>query len=122
MKTLKAFKKLFEAPQSSIKKIDLIFSLFPGCKQEGLKNVKNALGGVLLLVKLQAKACKFTKSNTPPWVFFTFLKLYEWYQIAQSTTIDLRIFNASSYLPPLFYTYFTGTMLHINNISMGYLL
>ena len=25
-------------------------------------------GGVLLLVKLQAKACKFTKSNTPPWL------------------------------------------------------
>ena len=21
------------------------------------------------------------KSNTPPWVFFTFLKLYKWYQI-----------------------------------------
>ena len=26
----------------------------------------------------------FTKSNTSPWVFFTFLKLYKWYQIAQS--------------------------------------
>ena len=23
------------------------------------------------------------KSNIPPWVFFTFLKLYKWYQIAQ---------------------------------------
>ena len=34
------------------------------------KNVKNTHGGVLLLV-----ACNFTKSNTPPWVFFTFLKL-----------------------------------------------
>ena len=22
--------------------------------------------------------CNFTKSNTPPWVFFTFLKLYKW--------------------------------------------
>ena len=29
-----------------------------------LKNVKNAHGGVFLLV-----ACNFTKSNTPPWVF-----------------------------------------------------
>ena len=38
-------------------------------------------GGVLLLVKLQA-FCNFTKSNTPPWVFFTFFKLYKWYQIA----------------------------------------
>ena len=42
-----------------------------------LKNVKNTHGGVLLSVKF---------SNTPPWVFFTFFKLYQWYQIAQSTT------------------------------------
>ena len=34
-----------------------------------LKTVKNAHGGVLLLVKLQA----FTKSNTPPWAFSYFL-------------------------------------------------
>ena len=45
-----------------------------------LKNVKEILGAVLLLVKFQAKACNFTKSNTPLWVFFTFLN---WYQIAQ---------------------------------------
>ena len=37
-----------------------------------LKNVKNIHGGMLLLVKLQAEACNFTKSNIPPWVFFTF--------------------------------------------------
>ena len=43
-----------------------------------LKNVKNT-PGVLLLVKLQAVACNFTKSNTPPWVFFTFFKLCTWY-------------------------------------------
>ena len=42
-----------------------------------LKNVKNAHGGVLSLVK---------KSNAPPWVFFTFFKSYKWYQIAQRTT------------------------------------
>ena len=42
-----------------------------------LKNVKNTHGGVLLLV---------TKSNTPPSGFFTFLKLYKWYQIAQRIT------------------------------------
>ena len=47
-----------------------------------LKNVKNTHGGVLLLVK-------FTKVNTPPWVFFTFLKLWTWYQFAQSTRCDL---------------------------------
>ena len=41
-----------------------------------LNSAKNTHGGVLLLVKLQAfLACNFTKSNTPPWVFFTFLKL-----------------------------------------------
>ena len=33
-----------------------------------------------LLVKLQAY---FTKNSTPPGVFFTFLKLYKWYQIMQ---------------------------------------
>ena len=34
--------------------------------------------------RLQAK--DFTKSNTPPWVFFTFFKLHKWYQIAQRIT------------------------------------
>ena len=42
--------------------------------------------GVLILVKLKAKACIFTKINTAPWAFFTFFKLYKWYQIAQHTT------------------------------------
>ena len=28
----------------------------------------------------------FTKNKTPPWVFFTFLKLLKWYQMAQRTT------------------------------------
>ena len=40
------------------------------------KNVKNTHGEVLLSV------CNFTKGSVPPWVFFTFLKLYKWYQIA----------------------------------------
>ena len=47
-----------------------------------LKNVKNTQRGVLLL----AEACNYTKSNTPPWLFITFFKLYEWYQIAQRIT------------------------------------
>ena len=51
-----------------------------------LKNVKTTHGEVLLLGKLQAKACNFTKSNSTPWVFFTFFKLYKWYQIAQNIT------------------------------------
>ena len=52
-----------------------------------LKNLKKNHGGVLLLVKLQAK------NNTPPLVFFTFLKLYEWYQIAQNITYVALIKN-----------------------------
>ena len=32
------------------------------------------------------RACKFSKINTPPWVFFMFFKLYKWYQIAQCIT------------------------------------
>ena len=39
---------------------------------------------MLLLVKLQALSCNFTKSNTPHWAFFTFLELHKWYQIAQN--------------------------------------
>ena len=38
-----------------------------------LKNVKNTHGGMLLLVKSEAEACNFTKSNTLPWVFSRFL-------------------------------------------------
>ena len=41
-----------------------------------LKNVNNTHGGVLLLVKLQASACNFAKSNTTPGVFVTLFKLY----------------------------------------------
>ena len=39
-----------------------------------LKNMNNTHGGVLLLVKLQARlqAFTFSKSNIPPRVFFTF--------------------------------------------------
>lgn len=47
---------------------------------------ENLHGKVLLSVKSQAGAYKFTKSNTPPWVFSTFLRLFECCQIAQSIT------------------------------------
>ena len=30
------------------------------------------------------KVCDFTKSNYPPWVFFTFIKSCKWHQIVQS--------------------------------------
>ena len=51
--------------------------------------MKNTDGGVLILVKLQASTYNFTEINTPPWVFFTFFKLYKYYQIAQRITIAL---------------------------------
>ena len=57
-----------------------------------LNNVKNTHGGVLLLVKLQAKSY-FTKSNIPRWVFFTFFKLYKCYQIAQRSHLLINPFN-----------------------------
>ena len=60
-----------------------------------LKSVKNTHEGVLILVKLHAEACNFTMTNTPPWVFFTFFKLYKWYQIAQRTIYFQRIENFS---------------------------
>ena len=47
--------------------------------------MKSTHGGVLLLVKLQVER-NFTKSNTPLWVFFTFFKLYKWYQTVQNIT------------------------------------
>ena len=52
---------------------------------------KNTHGSVLLLVKLQVFVCNFTKSNNPPWVFFTFSKFYKWHQIAQTISNALSI-------------------------------
>ena len=62
-----------------------------------IKNLKNTHGGVLVLVKLQASACNFTKINTPTSVFFTFFKLHRWYQIAQSITLILIIQSLTIY-------------------------
>ena len=61
-----------------------------------LKDVKNAYGDVLLLVKLQALSCNFTKITTPPRVFFTFFKLCKWFQIAQSITNFLISFISNT--------------------------
>ena len=35
------------------------------------------------------RSVTFTKSDTPPWVFSAFFKLYKWYQIAQRITINI---------------------------------
>ena len=40
----------------------------------------------LLLSHFWLLACNFTKSNTPPWMFFTFFKLCKWFQITQRIT------------------------------------
>ena len=36
------------------------------------------------MVSVTGEAYNFTKVKIPPWVFFTFFKLYKWYQIAFS--------------------------------------
>ena len=36
-----------------------------------------------------ARACNFTKINTPPWMLFKFFKLYKWYQIAHRITYSI---------------------------------
>ena len=47
-----------------------------------------------------ASVCDLTKINTPPWVFFTFCKLYKWCQIAQNIHIYSfkDVFKTLSYL------------------------
>ena len=46
----------------------------------------------------------FTKSNTPPRVFFTFFKLYKWYQIVQRITNEVRTaFSAKFFRTPTFF-------------------
>ena len=58
----------------------------------------NVLRSSLLLYEIYVKACSFTKINTPPWVIFTFFKLYKWYQIAQGTTyIVIQKFDKGYY-------------------------
>ena len=49
-----------------------------------LKNMKNTHGGVIVLVKLQAAGCNFTKTITTTWVLLTLL--YKWYRIALSAS------------------------------------
>ena len=41
--------------------------------------------------------CNFTKSNSLPWVFFTFFKFHEWYHIARSITSNQDSFVSISH-------------------------
>ena len=46
-----------------------------------------ALGDLVPFVQMyRLLAWNFTRSHTPPWVFFPFFKLYKWYQILQNMT------------------------------------
>ena len=41
--------------------------------------------------------CNFTKYITPPWVFYTFCYIVQWYQIAKSITIEhIPLFSYSA--------------------------
>ena len=79
-----------------------------------LKNLKNTHRGALLLVKLQASACNFTKSKTLSCAFFTFFRLYNWYQIALLVLFSLEKF-AVDLFSTLVGTYFIKTQILINN-------
>ena len=70
-----------------------------------LKNMKNTHEQMLLLLKLQALACNFTKSNIPPWVFFTFFKLYKWCQIAQSISYTKIFIHSMLIISSLYQKY-----------------
>ena len=60
-----------------------------------LKSVKDIDGGLLFLVKLQIQSVTFLKAAPlPPWAFFTFFKLYTWYQVAQSGSYDYLLMGA----------------------------
>ena len=43
----------------------------------------------------RVKACNFTKSNTPPCMFFKFSKLYKWYRIAPRIITDSLLPDAT---------------------------
>ena len=50
-----------------------------------IKTVRDALLDLVLFAQFKKReeypwrSVTFTKNITPPWVFFTFLKLYKWY-------------------------------------------
>ena len=56
----------------------------------------------------------FTKSNIPPWVFFTFIKLYKWYQVAQHTPERQNIEKKQT----INATHFSKFHLHITQSSI----
>ena len=64
-----------------------------------LSNIFGALGDLVPCAQFKKREKHPWRSvNTPPWVFFTFFKLYEWYQIAQSITYLVEQFCEKSQL------------------------
>ena len=57
-----------------------------------LRDVKSTRGGVLLIVKLQASACMFTKSSTPPLVFWSFFNCSNGIKLLKASQVS-RFFN-----------------------------
>ena len=51
----------------------------------------NNISNDLLANFKKTEACNFTKSNTPPWVFFMFCKLHKYYQIAKTPHLDVIV-------------------------------
>ena len=76
------------ANQSSAKTLksskiwDILLNLVPLVR---FKKREKYLRRRVTFSKVTSLSWNFTKSNTPPWVFFTFFKWYNWYQIAQNT-------------------------------------
>ena len=66
--------------------------------------------------KKNAGPCNFTKSNTPPWVFFTFFKLHKWYQILQSSKLFAVTITESWEQSKLAFTY---SRLTIETLEQG---
>ena len=61
---------------------------------------------------MKQKACNFTKSNTPPWVFFKFFKFYKWYQIAQRITSFIK--SREQWFYEQRYDHFNGMLSNIH--------
>ena len=53
--------------------------------------MKSIHGEVLVLEKLQASTCTFTKSNFSPWVFFTLFNLCKWCQSEQKASNLIKL-------------------------------
>ena len=61
------------------------------------KQTERIFDFVFFVINL-ASALNFTENNTPPSILFTLFKLYKWYQITQSVSIDTMLFTMQIYI------------------------